>query len=148
MFSLLASSLPDTLYAGAVHVYTAGVGQMIQGIGGWGQSNIAVPVIRLLGVGATIFGFWKLFKAITARQGQGGYQWLQCALGLVVGFAMIGGSAIYNNVGQSTADSVSNAVGSGNKAPGYASAGEPNAINLTGITQVGHGSGSHTVVFK
>lgn len=105
MFSSLLYQLP-----------VADVGDMINSVGYWVQTKIGVTTIRTLGVAATIYGFFMVFRAATSRQGQGGGRWMQAAIGLIVGFGMIMAPTFYSKVGTNTGQSVQDAVSSGGKA--------------------------------
>lgn len=89
----------------------ADVGDIINNVGAWVQVHIGVTTIRTLGVAATIYGFFMVFRAATSRQGQGAARWMQAAVALIVGFGMIVAPSFYSNVGTNTSDSVQKAVG-------------------------------------
>lgn len=110
------------------------VGDIINSVGLWVQTRIGVTTIRTLGVAATIYGFFMVFRAATSRQGQSGTRWMQAAVGLIVGFGMIVAPSFYSKVGTNTSDSVQHAVGDGGQASTTVE-----TINLTGSAgQVGH----------
>lgn len=94
----------------------ADVGTIIDSVGKWVQLHIGVTTIRTLGVAATIYGFFMVFRAATSQQGRGGTRWMQAAVALIVGFGMIFAPTFYNDIGTNTSQSVQNAVTNGGKA--------------------------------
>ena len=92
------------------------IGNIINSVGAWVQLHIGVTTIRTLGVAATIYGFFMVFRAATSQQGRGGTRWMQAAVALVVGFGMILAPSFYSNIGTNTSDSVQHAVSDGGRA--------------------------------
>ena len=92
------------------------IGDMINSVGAWIQVHIGVTTIRTLGVAATIYGFFMVFRAATSQQGRGGTRWMQAAVALIVGFGMIIAPSFYTDIGNTTSTSVQQAVTSNGKA--------------------------------
>lgn len=92
------------------------IGDIINSVGAWIQLHVGVTTIRTLGVFATIYGFFMVFRAATSQQGRGGIRWMQAAVALVVGFGMILAPTFYSNIGKNTSDSVQHAVNDGGSA--------------------------------
>lgn len=116
------------------------IGDIINNVGAWTQTNVGITLTRTLGVMATIYGVWMIFRAATSRQGQSGGRWLQAAVALIVGFGMIMAPSFYSKLGSNTNDSVQQAVGT----QGTATVTAGQTINLAGQAQ----QAGHTVVLK
>lgn len=122
------------------------IGDIINSFGAWTQTNVGITLTRTLGVLATIYGIWMIFRAATSRQGQSGGRWLQAAVACIVGFGMIVAPSFYGNLGQNTNDSVQQAISGKGQASvngGY----NGGTINLAGQAQQAQ-VGSHSVTFK
>lgn len=116
------------------------IGDIINNVGAWTQTNVGITLTRTLGVMATIYGIWMIFRAATSRQGQSGGRWLQAAVALIVGFGMIVAPSFYSKLGSNTNDSVQQAVGT----QGTATVTAGQTINLVGQAQ----QTGHTVALK